>query len=171
VRVCACLGHLRDLPKGKLGVDVAQGFRPDYQIMPNREKTVQELRQAIRQAERVLLATDPDREGEAVAWHVSKVCAAELQGKRVERVSFNAITRQAVQAALAFPRSLDTRLVQAAVARRVLDRLVGYVLSPQLWQAVKGRDHSAGRVQSVALRFLAEHSREKPSHWTVEVKL
>ena len=133
------------------------------------------MRPAIREAERVLLATDPDREGEAVAWHVVKVFEAELKGKTVERISFNAITRQAVQAALENPYSLNKRLVRSAVARRVLDRLVGYTLSPRLWAKVKGRNLSAGRVQTVALRFLVdqEAARRKDSResWSVEVEI
>lgn len=167
---CACLGHLRDLPADKLGVDVERGFRPEYQVMPGRQKTVEMLRAAIREADQVILATDLDREGEVVAWHVTKVFESDLKGKTVSRISFNAVTRQAVQKALAFPRSLDTRRVQAAVARRVLDRLVGYTLSPKLWSQVKGRDHSAGRVQTIALRFLVEQE-QKPDKWLVEVQI
>ncbi len=169
----ACLGHLRDLPKGQLGVDVQNGFRPDYQVMSNRTKTVDLLRAAILDTDRVLLATDPDREGEVVAWHVTKVFEVELKGKDVAVVNFNAITRAAVQAALRKPRPLDKRLVRAAIARRVLDRLVGYILSPKLWAAVKGRDLSAGRVQTVALRFLfpSEHSQEKSDQWIVDAEI
>jgi DNA topoisomerase-1 len=175
VTVRACLGHLRDLPPGRLGVDVANGFRPEYQVLMNRQKTVEHLRPAIRAADRVLMATDPDREGEAVAWHVTKVFETELQGKTVARISFNAITRKAVQAALAKPYPLNKRLVRAAVARRVLDRLVGYTLSPRLWAAVQGKDLSAGRVQTVALRLLVdqEQARRKSSRerWSVEVEI
>lgn len=175
VTVRASLGHLRDLPQGRLGVAVKNGFRPDYQIMPHRRKTVDFLRDAILRADRVWLATDPDREGEAVAWHVTKVFEAELQGKDVAVVNFNAITRAAVQAALRKPRPLNKRLVQAAIARRVLDRLVGYTLSPRLWAAVKGRDLSAGRVQTVALRLLSEQDDQRGKvrveSWTVEVEL
>ena len=168
--VRACLGHLRDLPVGKLGVDVDHGFRPEYQVMPSRQKTVEMLRAAIRDVDQVILATDLDREGEAVAWHVTKVFERELKGKTVSRIRFNAITRQAVQKALAFPLSLDTWRVQSAVARRVLDRLVGYTLSPKLWSQVKGRDHSAGRVQTIALRFLVEQ-KPVPDKWLVEVEI
>ena len=171
VTVRACLGHLRDLPPGKLAIDIENGFRPDYQVMPNRGQTIAILRQAIRQADRVILASDLDREGEAVAWHVSKVFKAELQGKAVTRIRLNAITRSAVQSALASPHQINCRLVQAAVARRVMDRLVGYTLSPKLWREVKGRDHSAGRVQSVALRLLQEHLPEKIERWLVEVEI
>lgn len=175
VTVRACLGHLRDLPKDRLGVDVTQGFRPEYQIMSNRKKTVAVLRQAIRNADRILLATDPDREGEAVAWHVTKVFEAELKGKNVSVINFHAITRQAVQEALKHPRPLNRKLIRAAVARRVLDRLVGYTLSPKLWAAVKGRNLSAGRVQTVALGLLVDQgeSRRKgrQKDWSVEVEI
>ena len=175
VTVRACLGHLRDLPPGQLGVDVANGFRPEYQVMGNRQKTVENLRSAIRDADRVLLATDPDREGEAVAWHVVKVFEIELKGKAVERISFNAITRPAVQAALAQPYPLNKRLVRAAVARRVMDRLVGYTLSPRLWAVITGKNLSAGRVQTVALRLLVDQEkvRHKDSQecWSVEVEI
>ncbi len=175
VTVRASLGHLRDLPKGRLGVDVQQGFQPDYQVMPSRRKTVAILRTAILAAERVWLATDPDREGEAVAWHVVKVFETELKGKGVAVINFSAITRAAVQAALQKPRQLDKRLVRAAVARRVLDRLVGYTLSPRLWAAVAGKDLSAGRVQTAALHLLFEQNRQrqkpKPAEWVVDVEL
>ncbi len=174
VSVYACLGHLRDLPCEKLGVDVTRGFRPEYQVNPGRRKTVEMLRQAIRKADRVLLATDPDREGEAVAWHVTKVFEEELEGKDVFVVDFHAITRVAVQAGLRRPRPLDKRLVKAAVARRVMDRLVGYIVSPRLWAAVNGRDLSAGRVQTVALGFLIDHERKRMASsdsWKVTVEL
>lgn len=176
VTVRACLGHLRDLPEGDLRVDVQNGFKPDFSPMPNRTKTIANLRAAIRQADQVLLATDPDREGEAIAWHVTQVFRTELAGKEIKRVSFNALTRQAVQTALRQPRTLNMQLVQAAVARRVMDRLFGYVLSPALWKGVKGRDLSAGRVQTAALRLLVEFEQAGENvqchdTWTVEVEL
>lgn len=182
VTVRACLGHLRDLPDGDLRVDVQNGFKPSYALLPNRTKTVATLRTFIRQADQVLLATDPDREGEAIAWHVTQVFHTELAAKEIKRVSFNALTRQAVQTALRQPRALNMQLVQAAVARRVMDRLFGYVLSPALWKGVKGRDLSAGRVQTAALRLLVEFEmvgertirsyRIPPQEtWTVEVEL
>jgi DNA topoisomerase-1 len=127
------------------------------------------------QADVVLLATDPDREGEAVAWHVTRVFQAELRGKRVQRVKFNAITPSAVRTALKHPRPLDMRLVTAATARRALDRLVGYFISPRLWKKFPyQRGLSAGRVQTAALRLLVENECTRPAPqetWTVEVEL
>lgn len=167
----ACFGHLRDLPEGELGVDVAvgRGFLPRYVIQSRRDDLVGELRAGIRAASVIYLATDPDREGEAVAWHVCQVFKPELKGKQVWRVSFNEVTERAVQQALKNPRRLDIRLVQAAVARRVMDRLVGYIVSPMLWKHVRGKDLSAGRVQTAALRILAEA--ESHTSTTVEIEL
>lgn len=156
VRVMACLGHLRDLPEGELHVEVTQGFRPIYAVRPDRQRLVPELRLAIQQAGRIILATDPDREGEAVAWHITQLFQTELKGKNVTRISYHAVTREAVQTALYRPRALDMPRVQAAIARRVMDRLFGYTLSPALWQGVKGHNLSAGRVQTAALRLLIE---------------
>src|SRR5512145_143087 len=173
----ACLGHLRDLPEDELAVDVEAGFEPEYIIPKNRQKTVETLREKIAQADTVILATDPDREGEAVAWHVTQVFAAELQGKIVQRVAFNAITAAAIQKALKHPRKVDMRLVQAAVARRVLDRLVGYFVSPRLWAALPGqKELSAGRVQTAALRLLSEQEQKASKHsqavtWQVEIEI
>jgi DNA topoisomerase-1 len=171
----ACLGHLRDLPDDELGIDTAEGFTPLYSVPKRREKTVETLREKINQADQVLIASDPDREGEAIAWHITEVFHDELRGKVVRRVAFHALTAVAVQAALRKPHSLDMGLVQAAVARRVLDRLIGYLISPVLWRALpKEKSLSAGRVQSAALRLLVEHaeqaSRAKVS-WSVEVTL
>jgi len=172
--VRSCLGHLRDLPQDELGVDVGDNFRPRYEVSKQRRKTVAHLRPIIRQAERVILAMDPDREGEAIAWHVTKVFERELQDKTVQRAAFNSVTRQAIQAALRNLRPIDLRLVQAAIARRVIDRLIGYWISPRLWAAVKGREHGAGRVQTVALRLLIEHTDRAmatANTWSVEVEL
>ena len=165
----ACFGHLRDLPENELSVDVEHGFMPRYVISQKRPELVGELRSAIRVASQIYLATDPDREGEAVAWHVTQVFKPELKGKQVWRVSFNEITERAVQKALKNPRRLDIRLAQAAVARRVMDRLVGYLISPVLWKHVRGKDLSAGRVQTAALRILAEA--ESRTTTTVEIEL
>ena len=179
VQVWACLGHLRDLPAETLGVDLAGGFRPAYAVTARRTETVAALRKKIQAADRVLLATDPDREGEAIAWHITEVCAAELQGKKVARASFTSITAAVVQQAVRRPRKLDERLTQAAVARRVLDRLVGYFVSPRLQTAALkklsgGQGLSAGRVQTAALRLLVEHDRQAavrlPDTWTVEAE-
>jgi len=171
----ACLGHLRDLPDDALGVDIPGGFKMEYVIPKDRQKIVAALRDKILQADVVLLATDPDREGEAVAWHVACVYTAELRGKKVRRVMFNAITALAIQAALKHPRSLDMRLVTAATARRALDRLFGYFISPRLWKKFPHQKGlSAGRVQTAALRLLIEnectHSAPQET-WTVEVEL
>jgi DNA topoisomerase-1 len=185
----ACLGHLRDLPDERLAVDIEHGFTPEYVIPKNREKTVAALREKIAQADVVLLATDPDREGEAVAWHVLEVFAAELAGKTVRRVAFAALTPAAVRSAMKRPRPVDMRLAWAAAARRVLDRLVGYFVTPELWKQFPNRKgegeplpNSAGRVQTAALRLLVEHERaqgtQAPSTgsgqaetWVVEVDL
>ena len=172
--VRSCLGHLRDLPPGKLGVVVEEHFRPQYERRRGRGKTVSYLRREIVKADQVLLATDPDREGEAVAWHLTKVFEDELAGKQVARAPFNAVTRKAVRKALSHPRPLDKKKVKAAVARRVMDRLIGYTVSPRLWAAVEGQDLSAGRVQSVALRLLiraVDQAQAQGERWNVEVEL
>jgi len=166
VLVRSTFGHLRDLPKGSLGVNVPQGFAPEY-VFRN-QKVISGLRPFIRDVKAVYLATDPDREGEAIAWHVTKVFEAELRRKPVLRVSFNAITREAVQAGLRQGREIDKSLMMAAVARRVIDRLIGYKISPRLWANVGGKDLSAGRVQTSALRILAGQSRET---WDVEIEI
>ncbi len=166
VLVRSTLGHLRDLPEGRLGVNIGAGFRPEFVI--RNPKAVAYLRPYVQDAAEVYLAMDPDREGEAIAWHVTKVFEAELKGKPVRRVSFNAITRDVVQAGLKHPRLLDENLIKAAVARRVVDRLIGYKISPRLWAHVEGKDLSAGRVQTVALRILAAESRPR---WVVDVDL
>jgi len=167
--VRACFGHLRDLPKDELGVDVEHGFMPCYVTQSKRQDVVSELRREILKADVVYLASDPDREGEAVAWHICQLFKPELKGKQVWRVTFNEVTERAVQQALKNPRRLDIRLVQAAVARRVMDRLVGYTVSPVLWKGVKGKDLSAGRVQTAALRMLVEAERQTVT--TVEIEL
>ncbi len=167
----ACLGHLRDLPVDRLGIDIEHDFQPEYAIPERRQKTALALGEKITQAERIILATDPDREGEAVAWHVLEVFKAELQGKQVQRVTFNSLTPKVVQQALRHPRKIDLRLVQAAVARRVLDRLVGYFISPALWKGLRGeKGLSAGRVQSAALRLLVEQESSAPE-WAVEIHI
>jgi DNA topoisomerase-1 len=165
----ACFGHLRDLPKGELGIDIENGFMPQYVISTGREKLIADLRAELQTASVVYLATDPDREGEAIAWHFQQIFKPELNGKKVLRVTFHEVTEHAVQKALKSPRPLDIPMVQAAVARRVMDRMVGYIISPVLWKHVKGRDLSAGRVQTVALRLLAE--KPKDTLLTVELEL
>ena len=169
-QVEASRGHVRDLPESELGVDVDNGFRPQYVVLPGAGNRVKKLVKAIREADEVYLATDPDREGEAIAWHLLQL-AGDLKRKPVFRAAFNAITPDAVKAALAEPRQLDTALVEAQGARRVVDRLVGYLVSPLACKALDGR-LSAGRVQSVALRLVVEREREidgftPETYWTL----
>ena len=177
--VKASVGHVRDLPKKELGIDVEQSFQPTYEVIAGKAKTLAELRAAARKADRVLLATDPDREGEAIAWHVQ--IGADLDTSRIDRVSFNQVTKAAVRDAVAHPRAIDMNLVDAQQARRALDRLVGYKISPVLSRAIRGgwwarRPLSAGRVQSVALRIVVEREREilafvPVEFWTIDVDL
>ena len=170
-KVRATVGHLRDLPEKKLGIDVENGFKPEYVTIAGKEKTLADLKAAARDAREVFLATDPDREGEAIAWHV----AGQIRrkgGAPIRRVLFHEITKDAVQAAIANAGEIDERKVDAQQARRVLDRLVGYKASPVLWKTVK-KGLSAGRVQTVALRMLVEREREirafrAVEYWTIE---
>jgi DNA topoisomerase-1 len=169
--VKASVGHVRDLPKSSLGVDEAAGFEPQYVVLDDKEKIVAELRRAARSAEEVYLATDPDREGEAICWHIAELLKGSVNGA-VQRVEFHEITRQAVEEAIASPRSVDMDRVDAQQARRVIDRLVGYQISPLLWDKVK-RGLSAGRVQSVALKMICDREAEidafvPEEYWTVE---
>ena len=173
-RVRATVGHVRDLPAKGLGIDVAHGFNPTYVTVPGKEKTLAELKSAAKVASRIYLATDPDREGEAIAWHVSE-SIKQRNGVPIQRVMFHEITRDAVQKAIRNATSIDEKKVEAQQARRVLDRLVGYKASPLLWKTVK-KGLSAGRVQTVALRLIVEREREirafKPvEYWTVEALL
>ena len=153
------IGHIRDLPKSRLGVDLEHDFEPTYIVPMAKRKTVKELRVIAADAREIWLATDPDREGEAISWHLSKALEAELAGKPVRRVEFHEITEAAIRHAFAHPREIDTNQVDAQQARRVLDRLVGYELSPILWRKVKP-SLSAGRVQSVAVRLIVERERD-----------
>ncbi|HKR07638.1 MAG TPA: type I DNA topoisomerase, partial [Gemmatimonadaceae bacterium] len=173
-RVRATVGHVRDLPEKKMGIDIENGFEPEYVTIPGKEKTLAELKSAARSSREVFLATDPDREGEAIAWHVAQQIKSR-NGAPIRRVLFHEITRDAVQNALANAGEIDEHKVDAQQARRVLDRLVGYKASPVLWKTVK-KGISAGRVQTVALRLLVEREREirafKPvEYWTVEALL
>ena len=176
-RVRATVGHIMDLPAKKLGIDIEKGFEPDLVPIPGKEKTIAELQSAARTSREVLIATDPDREGEAIAWHV----AEQLRPKRgkssipIRRVLFHEITKDAVKRAITAAGKIDERKVEAQQARRVLDRLVGYKASPVLWKTVK-KGISAGRVQTVALRLIVEREREirafKPvEYWTVDASL
>ena len=149
--VRATVGHIRDLPERGLGVDVADDFRPTFATVKGKAKTIQELKKAAKESDRVLIATDPDREGEAIAWHV----AEQLKKKETGRVLFHEITKEAVRQAIKKPTAIDEKKVEAQLARRILDRLVGFKVSPLLWKAIK-TGLSAGRVQTVALRLVVE---------------
>ena len=157
--VAASMGHVRDLPKSKLGVDIEHRFQPTYQTLPERKEVLKRLQQATQNAPTVYLATDPDREGEAIAWHIQQ--ALNLQN--AQRIEFNEITAHAVNRALQSPRPIDLHRVNAQQARRILDRLVGYQVSPLLWRKLRGgrKALSAGRVQSVAVRLIVERERER----------
>jgi DNA topoisomerase I len=169
--VLASMGHVRDLPKSKIGVDVEAGFAPQYELIKGKEKQIRDLRAAAKKASSTLLAADPDREGEAIAWHL-----AEALGLRdPDRIVFHEITKAAVDAALAHPRKIDRSLVAAQEARRVIDRLVGYRLSPLLWRKVRA-GLSAGRVQSVAVRLVVDRETEIDAFvpvesWTIDALL
>ena len=171
--VKACMGHVRDLPKSRLGVDVKKGFKPEYRVLAAKRKVVDELKKAAEKAEALYVATDPDREGEAIGWHLAQ--ELPVSGRKVYRVTFNEITARAIKAAFAHPGRIDQKKVEAQQARRVLDRLVGYNLSPLLWRKVQ-RGLSAGRVQSVAVRLLADREREilafvPVEYWSLHAKL
>ncbi len=167
--VKASIGHVRDLLRSRLSVDIENGFTPTYRVPKEKKEVVRELKQLAAQAEEVYLATDPDREGEAIAWHLME--AASIDPRRARRVTFHEITEPAIQEAFSHPRPIDMNLVNAQQARRILDRLVGYQISPLLWEKVRNR-LSAGRVQSVALRLIVEREREiqafvPEEYWTI----
>ena len=171
--VAASNGHVRDLPKSQLGVDVENDYEPKYITIRGKGEILANLRKEVKKADKVYLATDPDREGEAISWHLSK--ALKLEDKKVYRISFNEITKNAVKASLKSPRDIEMDLVDAQQARRVLDRVVGYRISPLLWAKVK-RGLSAGRVQSVALRIIADREAEidafiPEEYWTLDAEL
>ncbi len=172
--VKATVGHVRDLPERTLGIDLDRGFEPEYVTIPGKEKTLSELKSAAKNARAVLIATDPDREGEAIAWHV-RGQVARKNGPPIRRVLFHEITKEAVTKAIDAAGDIDQRKVDAQQARRVLDRLVGYKASPLLWKTVK-KGLSAGRVQTVALRLLVEREREirafrATEYWTIAAAL
>ncbi len=176
-RVEASVGHVRDLPKKGLGVDVEAGFEPEYVTIKGKGPVLRKLRAAAKRADRILLATDPDREGEAIAYHIAQALGAGKKegAERFRRVSFNEITPRAVRAAMEHPGQIDTDRVDAQQARRVLDRLVGYKLSPLLWKKIKP-GLSAGRVQSVAVRLLVERERARRAfhsavYWDLKAQL
>lgn len=171
----ASIGHIRDLPANRLGVDVEHGFTPRYVVPEKKKEVVKKLKSQAREAEDVYLATDPDREGEAISWHLAE--ALNLKDpERVHRVEFHEITRDAIRRAFASPRSINLRLVEAQQARRILDRLVGYSLSPLLRRKISKRGLSAGRVQSVAVRLIVDREREiegfvPVEYWSIDVEL
>ena len=172
-KVVASMGHLRDLPKNKLGVDVDNGFVPEYIPVTGRDDVIEDLKKRSRSAKTVYLATDPDREGEAISWHLKELLS--LTDEKARRVTFNEITKKVVQDSIAHPRDIDQDLVDAQQARRILDRIVGYKLSPLLWRKVR-RGLSAGRVQSAAIRMVVDREREirdfKPEeYWHLDAHL
>ncbi len=174
-RVLASYGHVRDLPKKGLGVDRGHAYLPTYEILKGKEKTIEELRRAVRASDAVFLAADPDREGEAISWHLQEALRAAGKGKTFKRVRFNEITKKAVLAAMEDAGEIDGRLVDAQQARRIIDRLVGYEVSDLLWKKI-WRGLSAGRVQTVALRIICDREREieafRPvEYWTVDALL
>jgi DNA topoisomerase-1 len=173
--VKASLGHVRDLPRASLGVDIDKGFIPKYVIPAKKKKIVGEIKKAASKAGSIYLATDPDREGEAISWHLVQAARLDKDEIPIQRVVFQEITKDAVQEAFQSPRSIDMNLVDAQQARRILDRLVGYKLSPLLWRKVQ-RGLSAGRVQSVAVRMIVDREREiqdfiPQEYWIMEVEL
>ncbi|MBF0556963.1 MAG: type I DNA topoisomerase [Nitrospirae bacterium] len=172
--VKASVGHILDLPKKELGVDTGNGYTPKYITIPGKEKVISDLRAAAKKASNIYLAPDPDREGEAIAWHIAETIAAETASSKVYRVTFNEITERAVKEAMKSPSLIDTNKVYAQQARRVLDRLVGYTLSPLLWKKIS-YGLSAGRVQSVAVRIVVEREREieafnQEEYWSITAK-
>ena len=171
--VRASVGHVRDLPKSQLGVDVDDDFAPRYIVPKDKKDIVKQLKAAAQDAKQVYLATDPDREGEAISWHLLE--AMDLSTKGYQRVEFHEITADAIHEAFEHPREIDMRMVDAQQGRRVLDRLVGYKISPILWNKIR-RGLSAGRVQSVALKMVVDREREiqafKPTeYWSLEATL
>jgi DNA topoisomerase-1 len=172
-QVKASVGHIMDLPKNKLGVDIEHDFEPEYQVLRGKKKVIAELKQAAKGKENIYLAPDPDREGEAIAWHIAEKIGRNRH--RIQRVLFNEITKRSVQEAIRHPRELDRNLYEAQQTRRILDRLVGYQISPLLWKKVR-RGLSAGRVQSVAVRIICEREREiqaftPKEYWSVTARL
>ena len=172
-RVVACAGHIRDLPKSKLGVDVDHDFQPVYENKKDKANLIKELKEDVKKSGTVYLATDPDREGEAISWHLAAVLG--LDGSKPIRVTFSEITKSGVEAGMKNPRSLDIDLINAQQARRILDRIVGYKLSPFLWKKVR-RGLSAGRVQSVAVKLIVDRENEikafvPKEYWSIDGKV
>ena len=173
-KVVASMGHVRDLPKSKLGVDIDEGFEPSYEVIASRKKVLKELKDAAKDADTIFVATDPDREGEAIGWHLAEELGSGNR-KKIRRLMFNEITKKGVLAALEHPTEINKQMVDAQQARRVLDRLVGYKISPLLWDKVR-RGLSAGRVQSVALKLVCDREREidrfvSEEYWNIAARL
>ena len=172
-QVKASMGHVRDLPKSKLGVDVDNDFSLDYQPIKGKEEVIDDLKKAAKKSDKVFLATDPDREGEAISWHLKEMLG--IPDDKTYRVTFNEITKKVVNDSIAHPRAIDMDLVNAQQARRVLDRIVGYQISPLLWKKIR-RGLSAGRVQSVATRLVCEREADikafvPQEYWSLEADL
>lgn len=170
--VVACVGHIRDLPKSKLGVDIENGFEPTYVDIKGKETVIKDIKKLAKKADHVYFATDPDREGEAISWHLANMLGFDINDKN--RVTFNEITKTGVMAGIASPRTIDMNIVNAQQTRRILDRIVGYKLSPFLWKKVR-RGLSAGRVQSAAVRMIVDREEEIKSfvpveYWSVMAK-
>ena len=171
--VAATVGHIVDLPVKELGISIEEGFKPKYATIKGKEKVIQSLKKAARGLSEVYLAPDPDREGEAIAWHTAEVL--KKKGRRFHRVLFHELTENAIRSAIESPQELDKQKFESQQARRILDRLVGYQISPILWQKVQ-RGLSAGRVQSVAVRMICEREREiqafePKEYWSITAKL
>src|SRR4051794_22305073 len=173
-KVVASMGHVRDLPKSKLGVNVDEGFEPSYEVIASRKKVLTELKAEAKKADEIFVATDPDREGEAIGWHLAEELGSSNR-KKIRRLMFNEITKKGVLSALEKPTTIDKKMVDAQQARRVLDRLVGYKISPLLWDKVR-RGLSAGRVQSVTLKLVCDREREilafiPEEYWNITARL
>src|SRR3954467_7618068 len=173
-KVIASMGHVRDLPKSKLGVDISDDFEPSYEVIASRKKVLKDLKDAAKESDDIYIATDPDREGEAIGWHLAEELGAGNK-KKIQRLMFNEITKKGVLAALEHPTKINKQMVDAQQARRVLDRLVGYKISPLLWEKVR-RGLSAGRVQSVALKLVCDREREigkfvAEEYWNITARL
>ena len=171
--VAASNGHVRDLPKSSLGIDVENDYEPKYITIRGKGDVLANLRKLVKKSDKIYLATDPDREGEAISWHLAQ--ALKIEDKDINRISFNEITKNAVKASIKEPRKINMNLVDAQQSRRVLDRMVGYRISPLLWAKVK-RGLSAGRVQSVALRIICDREDEinafiPKEYWTIDAIL
>jgi len=173
-KVVASMGHVRDLPKSKLGVDIEDDFEPSYEVIASRQKILKELKEAAKESDDIFIATDPDREGEAIGWHLAEELG-KANKKKIRRLMFNEITKKGVLAALEHPTAINKQMVDAQQARRVLDRLVGYKISPLLWDKVR-RGLSAGRVQSVALKLVVDRERDieafvAEEYWNITARL